>query len=428
MFGSRAATLVLGLAIQSCLAWFLGPAGRGSYAVCLMYATMLSVACTFGIDGATQYHVASKRVSLSEGVSVLLSLEFVGAAVGILLGLLVMRLPLAFFDKASDSLFLLAVITVPFQIWSMSLPLILAATREFPFQATALAIQAVLRLSGIVLLVRVIPLGIGGAVAANLLSFALTACIMLVFLRRRHGLHWVRPSWNRIRRFLGYGGRYYFAAFSTLVNFQIGTIMLAFFASESEIGLFHAGATLIVYVVAISDTVGGVLHPRIASDPSGRPELAAQASRVVGLVCGLITLGVLVFAEPIVSVFLSPKFLPAVGLIWILAPGIIVRAGTKILVQYMNATDRPGVFSVSTATSVLVNVTLLLILLPRVGLPGAAWAMSVAYICGGIVLVVSFRKFSGLSFSRSWLPRKTDLSFLVDVVRRVWRRTARVRE
>ena len=53
---------------------------------------------------------------------------------------------------------------------------------------------------------------------------------------------------------------------------------------------------------------------------------------------------------------------------WILAPGVIFRAGTKVLVHYFSATDHPGVCSGSAVISMVVNLTLLLILLPRVGL------------------------------------------------------------
>lgn len=426
-FGSLIAAVVFGLALQSCLAWFLGPAGRGSYAVCLMYMLLLSVICTFGVDGAAQYFVASKNFSVSEGVSALLTLEAAGSVLAIAVGLgTVYWLPLEFFEKASGKSFFVAVVAVPWHICMLSLLLILAAKGEFPFRALITVVQALVRLAATVLFVKILPWGVMGAVLASLITFAMGSVMVLVFLRRRYQLHWVRPTWERIRLMLGYGGRYYLAAFGTLVHFQIGVLMVALFAAEDEIGVFSAGVTMITYVIIVSDVVGGVIHPRIARDPGGRPELAAQCARLVGVVSMGIVLVLVVLAKPLVPVYLGPDFLPAVPIIWILAPGVVYRAGTKVLAYYMKATDHPGVFSASTITSVVVNLGLLLILLPIMGLNGAALAMSAGYICGGTVVVVGFRKFSGLSFAGSWLPRKADLTLFSDSFRKIRAKVLRV--
>lgn len=59
-FGSRIAMILVGTATQSCLAWFLAPAGRGSYAVCLLFQTLLVITCVFGCDVAALYFVAAR--------------------------------------------------------------------------------------------------------------------------------------------------------------------------------------------------------------------------------------------------------------------------------------------------------------------------------------------------------------------------------
>jgi len=63
------------------------------------------------------------------------------------------------------------------------------------------------------------------------------------------------------------------------------------------------------------------------------------------------------------------------------------------------------------------NVVLLMVLLPRIGLIGAAWALTGGYFLGGTVLVWAFRKQSGLPLTECWLPRRVDLIF----VRNAWR-------
>ncbi|MFQ5590202.1 MAG: polysaccharide biosynthesis C-terminal domain-containing protein [Phycisphaerae bacterium] len=425
VFASRVAVAVGGLALQSCLAWFLGTSGRGSYAVCVMYTMLLSTLCTFGVDGSAQYFVASRKLSISEGISALVSLEAVGAILGLVGGIALLYLPIEFFNKASHAAFIIAVAAIPAQMLLGSLELTLAAQREFSFAALISATNMLLRLILTVVLVRVVQLGVHGALVANLLTFTLGGLAILTFLRRRHHLHWVAPSWAHLRRMLGYGGRYYFAAFGMIVNFQIGSIMIAFFASRDDVGLFHSAVTLIVQVIMISDVVGSVIHPRIASEPGGRPELAAQSARIVGMICGGIILVFLIVAKPTVGLLLSPEFLPTVPVLWILGPGVVYRAATKVFVHYLKATDRPGVFSVSTIFGALVNLTLLAVLLPVMGLEGAALAMTIGYLCTGTVLMRSFLKHSGMSFAHCWRVRRGDFDLLVRAMGQIQRRALR---
>jgi O-antigen/teichoic acid export membrane protein len=136
-------------------------------------------------------------------------------------------------------------------------------------------------------------------------------------------------------------------------------------------------------------------------------------------------LAMAVVAHPMVSILLSPKFLPVVPVFRILALGVAFRAGTKVLVHYFNATNRPGVFSLATVVGMLSNLLLLLVLLPKFGLPGAGWAMTLAYLLNGSVLVVAFRRYSGLGFLESWLPRRSDLDMARDSYTKIRERLAK---
>ena len=67
--GSKIVTLVVAIGTQSCLAWLLGPEGRGSYAVCIVFATLLNIIFAIGCDIASLYFVSSGRFSISEGIT-----------------------------------------------------------------------------------------------------------------------------------------------------------------------------------------------------------------------------------------------------------------------------------------------------------------------------------------------------------------------
>ena len=69
----------------------------------------------------------------------------------------------------------------------------------------------------------------------------------------------------------------------------------------------------------------------------------------------------------------------------------------------------------------MVNVVVLVVLLPPMGLMGAAMAMTAGYLASGLILVFAFRSASGLSLRDAWAPRASDLALLVGVVRTIRR-------
>jgi O-antigen/teichoic acid export membrane protein len=121
-----------------------------------------------------------------------------------------------------------------------------------------------------------------------------------------------------------------------------------------------------------------------------------------------------VLARPAVLLILSPKFLAAVPLIWIMAPGVFLRATSKILIPFFMGTDRPGVSSWAVAAGIVVNVVALLLLLPVIGLAGAAWAMTLGFLASSIVLVLSFRRVTGMGLAETWRPRAGDMARIAE--------------
>ena len=95
-FISKIICLLLIIGMQSCLAWCLGPAGRGSYAVCLMFATLLSVILVVGCDTASVFFVSSRRFDISEGITYSLIYGGIGSALAIVAGLILMQFKIPF--------------------------------------------------------------------------------------------------------------------------------------------------------------------------------------------------------------------------------------------------------------------------------------------------------------------------------------------
>jgi len=417
--GSRIAVLLIGLAIQSTLAWLLGPDGRGAYAVCLLFATLLGTCFAFGMDTAGQYFVASKRMSVSEGVWATLGSLLAASIVAVVFGRIVMEFDLAFLTKAPRSSFYVALAVVPFHVVGQGCLLLLVGLGRITWMAITAIVNSFVQLLAAFVLIRVFDFGVNGALLAIIAAGTINVIFGLIAFRQEGAFERVRTSVLQTKRLAAYGVRFYVARLSSTVNFRIGTMVLAFFAPTREIGIFAAASGLVSRILLVPTSIETALFSRVAADERGRPETVAQAARASGLISGamLIVLGVL--SRPLVLVLLSPEFAPAVILIWIMIPGIFLRSASKVLMPYFTGTDRPAVCSWAVGAGMVANIIGILVLLPIMGLAGAAWAMTIGFLVSSAVLVAAFRRTTGLSLARTWVPRGEDVRVIVRMVRSV---------
>ena len=408
MLTSRGMCMALTLANQSLLAKFLGPAGRGDYALCMMFATLTYVALLFGMDWSISYFVSTKRISRNQALSISLLAALLVLVVGVVAGPLAVRILLAFFPKAPPEAFQMAVFWIPSLALFCCLVGALRGMREFRLLALLLPLRWVTIIGGTVVTVKVLDWGVVGPISADIGATAIMTVIVLIWGRMNHAFRLQLPSWKIIREMVHYGMRILVGSFGMLVNARIGTLLLGFFATREQIGQFAVAMGMLAVIISVSDVTGHVIQPRVARDERGRPELVALCSRGLLLLSAMAVVVLLLLAKPLFAVVFTKDFYPAIPLLWILAPAVVVRCASKCIIPYFNGTNRPGIGSLATLVNLAVNLGLLVLLLPWLGLPGAAWAASVSYIACGAVLVYCFVKNSGLGLSEAFLPRMGD--------------------
>ena len=193
-----------------------------------------------------------------------------------------------------------------------------------------------------------------------------------------------------------------------------------FFATRDEIGLFAVALQLTITAVTIPDALAMVLMPRVAVDKAGKRELITQSVRIVTVICGVPLLLLVIFAKPIINVVFSPVFLPAATLVRILAVGVVVRCACKVFESYLLGIDRPGVISLGTGIGTFVNIICLWLLLPVVGLSGAAFAVVAGYLTNSAILTYGFVRISGIHLNQIWVFKVSDWNPLKNAIFGKW--------
>lgn len=409
IFITKVWLVAAGVVNQALLAWFLAPDGRGAYAVCMIFGTSLSLFFTLASDRAAQYFIMSKRQTLSEGAAVALAFAFLGSLTAVVVGYALIESGLSYFEKADRSDFLLALVLIPLTAFEFALNMQLSGLRRFLALGFISVLRTALNMALFVLFIWVLDLGVTGGLISLAIGLLIAVLASLFVLIRWCGLRFALPKWEHSLSVLTYGIRYYLARLGPGLDRNLSIIFLGLLASQEQIGLFAAAVGMMFRVHVFSQSIEPAIVPRIAESGESRAPLAEQAARVSGLLTfGAVGLVVL-FSYPIVRIILSPAFLPAVPLIWILGIGAVIYGYSKVLMAYLRATNRPGAVSWVIASSLAVNGVAIFALYPVLGVSAAAWSITLAMLARTVLILAFYKHATGRGPLKAIMPRWDDL-------------------
>ncbi|OHV39961.1 MULTISPECIES: lipopolysaccharide biosynthesis protein [Pseudofrankia] len=381
----------LGAAGGLILARYLGPSGRGTYAVITSYMLAATTVGECGLTYAICYVVARNRPGARDAVrtggAMLLGLGILVGAAGIAAAPLVV-------DDPTVTAFRVAFAAQPVVFGASAWIFALQATRISSWNVTR-TLQPVCYSAAVVALAVTDLLTVERAVLCLIGSIGLQAVAAAVLCRQ------ALPGRGRLRRSMGgsladYGGKTMLSSISYLLNTTLDLLLLAVIVQPAQVGHYAVAVSMAMLPQPVCSAFGNVAMPRLAA---GRANLAhgpasgvdrrmvlatVGASFAVGALC----IGVLSVAAPLaVHVMLGPDYGPSIWLFWLLAPGAAVLGCNRAMDDVLRGLGRTLAVARCEWTGSALTVALLATLVPTIGVAGAAIASSIAYLVTFVLLL-----------------------------------------
>lgn len=178
---------------------------------------------------------------------------------------------------------------------------------------------------------------------------------------------------------------------------QASVIILGVFRSAAEVGYFSLAmrfATLTTFMLA---AINSIAAPKFAElFHSGRIDellyVAKKSTKLIFWSTTPILLCLIFLGRPVIRLFYGPGFLEAYGAMLILVIGQFVNSISGATGNFMNMTGEhityQNVMLIAASTSILLNV----LLVPKFGIKGAAWAGAVCLIIWNVYILVFIKR------------------------------------
>ena len=430
VYATRLLQFACTVAVAFLLARLLGPDGRGVYSLLLLLPSTLFAIGQLGLPSALTFFAGAGR-SLGSLLAAAIGLGAVLAGVLLVASLLALpALRPVLFDAAPLQLLQVAALALPVQLAASFFGSILWGRQLVRPYSRVLAIQSVGWLLAVAGLVGVAKLGVPGALASYLLVTTGGAlAVVALALRERSRERVVDAATGTSREpigagaLLGYGIRLYPAGLTTFLSYRADIFLVsALLGDAAAIGLYAMAVSFAEISFQVPDSVATVFYPRVAgSERAAAHRMAPSMARFTLLLTAVAAVALIPLVWVAIRIVL-PAFDGSLLPFLLLLPGTVALGLSKVLSGYISGLGRPGVVSVVAGTALAVNLILNLVLIPPLGITGAALASMTSYAAHAVLTIGLASRLSGARYREFIQPGRAELRLLVDRLMALWQR------
>lgn len=393
LIGGQLVIAVISLVSSIVMARALGVEGRGYFAMAMLLPSMLITFSDFGLGQASIKFVASKKwvastVFVTNSIVVGIRLIVIGIVGAIVIhsysGSLFPGIP-------KQYLYLGLLQTVGLVIQGMIFPMFLGLGQGIKYSLILVASSA-LSLSVLAGGWFTVGLTVNLALALQIGSSLITAIYIYISVLQHVG-EIGSGSKQYIKEAFQFGSGIYLSIVSTFANEKMIFLILNFFGGVTFVSLYTIAQALTERIYLLSDAVGTMLMPKIAEDPEHNSHMLTPVVFKITVMITTIVSGVLmIMAEWIITLIYSVEFAGSIEVMQFLLVAVIFSSGWRVLSQDLNARGFTKVTASINISLAIISLTLAVILLPLIGLKGAALGSIFSYIFAIILGIIFFLK------------------------------------
>lgn len=235
-----------------------------------------------------------------------------------------------------------------------------------------------------------------------------------------------RPDWPLMRSMLSFGAVIGLAGVISYFNYRVDQLLVAGFDGTEGAGIYSRAVTIAEALWLVSTSIAVASYASVGG--MSRHDAAALTSTCVRHTLLFVSGGALVvfLAAPwVLALLFGERYDAAATSLRVLCVGTALFAPQSILANYFTVQlGRPGLSMFVAATSCLINVGVSLLLIPRFGYVGGAWATTISYFAVAGLSVGLFLRHSDAKLADLWRIRAADIASYVRLARRVLTRPA----
>jgi O-antigen/teichoic acid export membrane protein len=394
-----------------------GPEGRGVQAAILLWPPFISYLLTFGVPVALRYQARKHEADQNSLFTASFILATITGLAAMLIGFFVVPYTMHKYGASDIRYAQIFMLFAPLTMITFVTTAIFEVRFDFRFSNITKFVPPFVTFAALVTLVQIGAFTPVNTALAYMLPPAAMSIYMLVRLVGTFSVS-LGDMRRSFRRLLGFGVRIYGSDILSQFGQQVDQVLVVGFLSASDLGIYTVGlqASRVLYVFQAA--LSTVLMPKMVGIPTHKiVETVSRACRVTTACAFFAGCGLIIVMPVLLPSMYGHGFVSAVIVSQILVVEAVLGSATGVLSQAFMATNRPGLSTLLQLVGLLAAVPLMLTLIPRVGLIGAAVALLTSTTLRLIVALVCYPTLLRVPIP-ALLLKRSDVSYLATILNR----------
>ena len=412
------ALLILGTDVL--LAYLIGPAAKGRFTLIVLYSQLAAMLVGWGTDNALAVVSGRDRDDARRGLANALVWSAIVGGFAVVVSAWLYGIPTSgpprgplagAIPNLSASQFLFAAVAIPGELF-FALGLFALLGRQ---QVIAYSVIRIMR-RGVLLVLcvaaaAIATLSLDVALLLNLLTLVATS-LAIGWVAWRDRILSLRPSLALLREELRFGSRAIGGALAERLLFRADAFLVNLLVGVTATGVYSVTSGLAETLWYIPNALGIVMFSRAVDPEADAARIAAVLTRTTFAVTLVCAIPAFIVGPWLVETVYGSAFRDAgFALRWIL-PGVVAYSAVAIISRYVVGQGRPGAWTLILLTGLGLNLASNVILIPRLGINGAALSSSISYVATAFLTVIIFRRLSGLGYRATLVVQREDIAAL----------------
>jgi O-antigen/teichoic acid export membrane protein len=389
LFSTRIITMVIGFLVVAIVARYLGPTNYGTLSYAFSFVGLFSFLASIGIDNVLYRDLVKYPERENEFLGTAISLKIIASitTVGIIIG------TLFFIQEDTISTGLVVITSIAYLFQSLNLI-------NYSFQARVqakfpaiISVVVVIILSLMKIAVVYYGKGLYYFAAIYALEPLLYGAFFLAIYKSYYGdpLKW---SFNKVIAIsmLRESFPLMLSSVFIIIYSRIDQIMIKHMIDVTSVGLYDAAVRLSEVWYFLPGIIVSSVYPSIVNAHTTNHKIYAKrliylTVLLVGISCG-VGLIVTLFAQQIMLIVFGQQFITGYHVLqFYVWSGVGISIGT-VLSQYLITEKLASKLLYISIIGMVLNVVLNIILIPRYGISGSAFATLFSYIIGPLSIIL----------------------------------------
>jgi O-antigen/teichoic acid export membrane protein len=248
---------------------------------------------------------------------------------------------------------------------------------------------------GLIVLFILLGYKLTGVIIAVIISGILFSVVPLFIVLRQIGFH--KPRFSHMKSYLRWGVPLTpNAALLWIINIS-DRYMVSYFLGVAAAGIYNVAYSIGNYASFALAPLGTVLYPTISKsydeeNLSKTKDYLSYSVKYLMMIAIPSAFGLSILAKPLLQILSTATFVAGSTVVPFVAFGIVLYCFYQVCVYIIHLVGKTRITVRLLATAAVLNIGLNLLLIPRIGIVGAAVATLVAYgVLGMLTLLVTRR-------------------------------------